>query len=40
MNAFKEELNAHMAVEGDDSDDDLVVEPDLRGGTGQPISLN
>lgn len=40
MNAFEEELNAHMAVEGDDSDDELAVEPDLRGGTGQPISLN
>ena len=45
MNAFEQELNEHMEV-ADDSDDDVFggldveLEPDLQGGTRQPISLN
>ena len=48
MNAFEQELNEHMEVVDDDSDDDVfgnveLEEPDLQGGGGstrQPISLN
>jgi len=45
MNAFEQELNEQMEV-ADDSDDDVFggvaveSEPDLQGGTRQPISLN
>jgi hypothetical protein len=49
MNAFEQELNEHMEVAEveEDSDDDVFggivaveSEPDLQGGTRQPISLN